>query len=346
MPRKIDDSRTYGQKLIDLFARLLFTGNSYSLTELSNYLECSKQTVLRLVGDIQNSYKVDIEAVKKGNRKYVCIKKPGKRIACTPITERELMVLQMCQAFARHLLGQEQFSEAEIAIHKSKTLLPTPGCTLSDHFGAMRFGTIDYSPHQESMRTLIEAMQKKKVCVVSYQAIMGDDPKELHIKPLKMFSHKDTVYLNARLAKKPGEPYVEPEFDPLLAIHRMKSVTMTERNFEFPADYNFEKSFNRQFGVMKEDAFTVEAVFSGWSARYVAERIWSPDQIIESTNDDKIKLTFTASSKPEVISWILSYGEEAELLSPKWLVEEISKKIDDMHKTYVNKSGLPLPLTD
>jgi predicted DNA-binding transcriptional regulator YafY len=334
MPRKLDDSRSYGQKLITLFARLLFSGDRYSLTELANYLDCSKQTVLRLVDDIQNSYKVDIEEFKEGNRKYVCIKKPGRGISCTPLTEHELMLLQMCQAFAKHLLGQQQFSEAEIAIHKSKVLLPTPTSSLSDHFGTMRFGTIDYSPFYESMHALIEAMQKKKVCQISYQAIMGDNPKELYIKPLKMFSHGDTVYLHARLAKKPGQPYVEPEFDPLLAIHRMKKVELTDRNFEFPSDYNFEKFFNRHFGVIKEKAFMVEALFSGWAARYVAERVWSPDQKIDHVGQNEIKLTFTASSPAEVTSWILSYGEEAELLSPDWLVEEIAKKIVCMNKTY------------
>jgi predicted DNA-binding transcriptional regulator YafY len=49
---------------------------------------------------------------------------------------------------------------------------------------------------------------------------------------------------------------------------------------------------------------------------------------------EKINVTFTASSSPEVISWILSYGEEAELLQPQWLVKEIAEKIDWMHDTY------------
>jgi predicted DNA-binding transcriptional regulator YafY len=243
-------------------------------------------------------------------------------------------VLQMCQAFAKHLLGQQQFSEAEIALFKSKVLLPEPTSTLSDHFGAMRFGTIDYSPHYATMRTIIEAMQQNRVCAVSYQAIMEDNPKELRIKPLKIFSHRDTVYLHARLAKKPGQRYVEPKFDPLLAIHRIKKVEMTERPFEFPADYNFEKFFNRYFGVIREKAFTVEAILSGWSARYVSERLWSPDQKIEPLDQDKIKITLTASSPSEVISWLLSYGDEAELLKPAWLVKEIAEKIDWMHDTY------------
>jgi transcriptional antiterminator len=99
-----------------------FLETKYSLTQLANDLKCSKQTVLRQVNDIQNSFKVDIEEIREGNRKYVCIKKPGRKLTCIPMTERELLVLQMCHAFAKHLLGQEQFCEAEIAINKSKVL--------------------------------------------------------------------------------------------------------------------------------------------------------------------------------------------------------------------------------
>ena len=38
MGKKIDVYRTYGQKLIKLFVKLLFTGQKYSLTELSQML--------------------------------------------------------------------------------------------------------------------------------------------------------------------------------------------------------------------------------------------------------------------------------------------------------------------
>lgn len=123
----------------------------------------------------------------------------------------------------------------------------------------------------------------------------------------------------------------------------MKRVELTERAFEFPADYNFEKSFNREFGVIKEKAFEVEAVFTGWSAKFVAERIWSPDQKIESLDQDKIKLSFTASSEPEVLSWLLSYGEEVELLKPEHLLGELTAKIHKMHEIYSAGKGAESP---
>lgn len=334
MPKKINDLSSYGQKLISLFARLLFSREKYSLTELAQFLSCSKQSVLRLIEDIQRSYKVEIEEFREGNRKYVRIKKPANHQISASLTGREIAVLQMCQAFAQHLLGAQQFEEASTALYKSQSLLPQQETPLSCHFGAIQFGTIDYSPYYETIQKLIQAMNSGKICEISYQAIMEEEPKTFYIKPLKIFSHKDTVYLHARLAKAPGKPYVEPEFDPLLAIHRIKNVELTDRCFEFPADYNFEKFFNQQFGVIKEDAFEVEVEFSGWSAKFVAERVWSPDQKIESLDEGRIRLTFSASSEPEVVSWLLSYGDEAVLKSPEWLVEHVSNTIKRMIKIY------------
>ena len=74
MAEKLDIYRSYGQKLVSLFARMLFTGASYSLTELSKMLGCSKQSVIRLVNDIRMAYGVDIEETFQGNRKYYRIK--------------------------------------------------------------------------------------------------------------------------------------------------------------------------------------------------------------------------------------------------------------------------------
>jgi predicted DNA-binding transcriptional regulator YafY len=73
---------------------------------------------------------------------------------------------------------------------------------------------------------------------------------------------------------------------------------------------------------------------TGWAARYVAERIWSPDQKIEKKGKDTIRLTFKASSEPEVIGWLLSFGDEAKLVEPDWLIKSVKKTIDGMRGKY------------
>ena len=70
MAEKIDIYRSYGEKLISLFAKLLFSSESHSLTSLARMLNCSKQTVLRLVGDIRRACGVEIDEMVRGNQKY------------------------------------------------------------------------------------------------------------------------------------------------------------------------------------------------------------------------------------------------------------------------------------
>ncbi|MCK5202567.1 MAG: WYL domain-containing protein, partial [Desulfobacterales bacterium] len=155
---------------------------------------------------------------------------------------------------------------------------------------------------------------------------MASRAKTFYIKPLKIFSHKDSVYVHAHLARPPGKPYSEPEYNPLLAIHRIKKVELSDRRYEFPKNYDFEKTFKQNFGVIKEDAFKVEVEFTGWAARYVAERIWSPDQKIQKKNGNT-KLTFSASSEPELVSWVLSFGDEAKLIQPPWVKEKLRNSL-------------------
>lgn len=334
MGEKIDIYRSYGEKLISLFARLLFSGESYSLTELARMLNCSKQTVLRLMEDIRKAYGVDVEESYASNRKYYRLKRPGASRSLYPLSELELSVLQMCRHFTSHLLGKKLFEEATRAIGKTQALLPQVPHGKGNHFGVFRPGTIDYTPYHDSICTLLKAMDERKVCRLTYKAIMESRAKTFHIKPLKLFSKDDTIYLLAQLAKEPGQPYRAPDYNPLLAVHRIRKVEITDRQFDPPQNYDFEKIYNRHFGVIKDEAFEVEVEFKGWAARYVSERTFSPDQKIKKISQDKIRVTFAASSEPEVMAWILSFGAQAQLLRPANLKKDISRQVRVLCERY------------
>jgi predicted DNA-binding transcriptional regulator YafY len=333
MPEKRDLYKSYGEKLIGLFVRLLFSGESYSLTELAKMFDCSKQTVLRLIDNIRKSYGINIEETRQGNRNFYRIRKPAASLQNIPLTEAELQSLQLCKAFTQHLVGKKLYEEATQAIFKSKAALAGGKQINECNITAFCPGTIDYTPQHQIIHTLIEAMDKRKVCKLAYQAINTQRPKTFHIKPIKLFSYHDAIYLHAQKAKEPGKPYIAPQYDPLLAVHRMKAVEMTKIDFQ-QEKFDFEKAFNQQFGVIKEDAFQVEVEFAGWSSGYVSERKWSPNQEIIKKDKNKIILKFTASSKSELIGWLLSFGEEAKLIKPGWLVKELKAEIAKLGDCY------------
>ena len=333
MPEKRDYYSSYGQKLISLFAKLLFTQRSHSLIELSRMLNCSKQTVLRLVDDIRRSYGVEIEEFLEGKRRYYQIKRIRNGNVSLNMTEYEINALCLCKTFAEHLIGKELLEEASRAIDKNQAAFPSKSPKASKHFDSFQSGSIDYTPHQKTMRTIIDAMNEHKVCKVTYNSILSNKAKRFYIKPLKIFSHKDSVYLHAYLAKKPGRGYETPKFNPLLAIHRIQKIEITDRLFEFPVDYDFGKIFKQNFGVIKGNNIDVEIEFKGYFSKFVAERIWSSEQIIHKKRG-KTLLKFSASSKPELLSWVMSFGKDAKVISPKWLIKDVKKTIRKIQKLY------------
>lgn len=330
MPRK-QSEKTHGEKLLELFGDLYFARNRRSMIELTRKLGCSKQTVARLVDHISRAY-VPIEAIKEGRQCYYQIKRPEGVSRSLGITTSELTMLYMCQAFTRHLLGTELIRESEKAIEKSCTLATGGGG--ADHFAAFLPGTIDYTPRQNDIRQLVKAMDVKKVCEITYRKPWEETGKTFFIKPYKLISYNNALYLHAAMSRYPGSRKTEFEFDPLLAVHRLEKVSMTDKKFVFPVNYDFEKQFNQAFGIIKGDTFKVRLELTGYAASYAGERRFSPDQQIKKNKDCHCILTFTASSRPEVLAWVLSFGEEVKVLSPKWLVEEVKKAIKAMGDRY------------
>lgn len=331
MQKKINPDRSRGQNMISLFARLFFSGRAYSLIELADSLECSKQTVIKLIEELEMLNWLELDKTMKSGRRYYQVKRaqlPKTRVA---LTDEELDTLIMCRAFTGHLLGRDQFDAAMSALHKSSQLLhDTPDDTTDSDariYGVYRPGAIDYTPYQTQWQTLLEAMEKSLVCEISYKKVLDKKPKVSRIKPLKIFSHRETVYVHARYAKEPGKLFKAAAYDPLLALHRIQQVTLTDTPFKKPADYDFEKTFNEHFGVIKQKQFKVKAELTGWAAGFTAERKLSPDQKIRRRKGGKLVIEFTATSEVEVLTWVLGFGAEAKLIEPASLVAQLQERV-------------------
>ena len=96
MQKKKSPDRSYGEKLIRLFAKLMFTGQKYSLTDLARTLGCSKQTVLRLVDEITLVYDVPLRDELRAGRKWVWIDRSGAQAAGAEV---QVLIPAVCAAF-------------------------------------------------------------------------------------------------------------------------------------------------------------------------------------------------------------------------------------------------------
>ncbi len=130
----------------------------------------------------------------------------------------------------------------------------------------------------------------------------------------------------------PNKGPAEKEYETNLALHRIIEAELTDREFIPDEKDQFRKKTT--FGFMDGEPFEVKVEFAPSAARYVEERTWSEDQVIEKKRDGGVNLTFSATSELEVISWVLSFRATAKVLEPEWLVKMVKEEIDVIKISY------------
>jgi hypothetical protein len=112
----------------------------------------------------------------------------------------------MCRAFTEHLLGRETFDEIRRAIEKSGHHLPAGVDGSWPVFGVVRSGVIDYTRHEDVLRTLLAGMEGGGCAGSPIAASVRR--RAFHIKPLQVFAHCGRLYdARARAREIASQPY-------------------------------------------------------------------------------------------------------------------------------------------
>jgi predicted DNA-binding transcriptional regulator YafY len=203
----------------------------------------------------------------------------------------------------------------------------------SDSFASSLFkGSIDYTPFQDMLRTLQEAVRKRTVCVVRYKAALNRESKEYSFAPMRLAAYHEAMYFVGWIVTDDGDVRLRHKDPSLLLLHRFEEVRPTGRGAKFLPDAR--EAHAGAFGLMDAELFIAAVRFEASAATYVAERSWSEGQRVARHKDGRITLTFTARSRPEVIAWVLGFGDAAEVLSPPWLRERIAAQAAALAKRY------------
>ncbi len=324
MPSKIDQFASPTQKTLNLFSLLLFTGKKFSLSQLAKILECSKQTVLRITGELSRTRNINLrDWIENGQRWFQIESSPRPHVS---LSSREIQFLRICKEFVWHLLPKGISEEVEGALNKTTALLPNKeDCTTAlDSICAVSVkGVIDYTPFQDIIETTLRAIRDRNICEITYQGPYRPEPRISHFAPIKMLSYRESLYVVGFSVTERGNP--EMLYKTTFSIQRIKSITILNINHNFEILEDDKKNFF--FGFMENEPFLVSVRFTSQVAQYIKERKWSDNQIIKEHRDGSVLLEFMAQSAPEVISWILSFGKEAKLIKPKRLKQQIADEL-------------------
>ena len=80
------------------------------------------------------------------------------------------------------------------------------------------------------------------------------------------------------------------------------------------------------FGVIRTDAEQVVIRFDPSLERYLKENIWHPSQAFKKDKDGLL-MTMEVGGLREVMSWVMGFGREAEVLEPEHLRKAVAEEL-------------------
>ncbi|MFP5343793.1 MAG: helix-turn-helix transcriptional regulator [Candidatus Limnocylindria bacterium] len=108
-------------------------------------------------------------------------------------------------------------------------------------------------------------------------------------------------------------------------IERIRAVSLTPRTFEPPEGGVLEQALRRAWDIIADQPATEVALrFAPAVAARVAETTWHPDQRTARGADGSLEWRATVSGTIEVRLWILSWGDDVEVLEPPSLRADVA----------------------
>lgn len=336
MPKKIGDSRP-GEKLLSLYTLLMLRGNHpISLIELSQLLECSKQTVLRLLDQLESSGygKLDIPIVKDRQHYYRMVQYGNKNLT---FGIEELSQIALCRNMLLRTLPKgigALFGKKEEAAHIdtgeiNKGETKNVGVVFTK-------GYIDYSEYQDQYTQLLQSIYSNRVCEVTYRHKLPEKRRTFYFAPKRLVIYRENIIFVGWEVNDSGE--VKQVYDNYLYLYlqRFISARRTKRASENLPDPKLAQTGEGEgaFGTIVNKMFHAKIEFNPEASDYIYDRKWSTNQKYEILSDGTLILDIDVQNEAEFISWILSFGHKAKVLEPSWLRENIGQEIQLLTNMY------------
>lgn len=305
MQKKMDEYASSGAKLLRLFRKLLLSKGKHTQGELAKYLNCSPQTVIRLISEIESEVGANLETGKDKNKRWYSLSPDTKNML--GLDNDELRCLSLCRQLAEPYLTDDDRKRADNILLKISMLLSDLNLSSEkkQNYSFYSKGRIDYSLFIDSIHDLEKALSGKYFCRLRYRKPNTEEISLISFVPVQFVCQSNALYI---LGAKTNITMNKVEKLVSLAVHRILSVVVTESISTF----KIESSDLRDFGLPWDKEYkTFEIrIRKGRASNYIKERLWCDNQILEELPSGDLVLTFKTRSSPEVFAWCRSFGDQ------------------------------------
>lgn len=268
-----------------------------------------------------DGWEAPIESYQYGKRKYLRYSYDFS-IMETPITDMEVEQLETLITSLSRLQGIPMYDWVEELL-----------ANLRHRFGLRGIDTnsIGFEQNRDMqglryLSNLIDCVIKRQPVLIDYHPF-GRDVIKWTIHPYYLKQYNNRWFLLG----------YNPDFDDLsiVALDRIDGIALAETSFKRNLDFDFDAYFRDIIGVSIEKGKAVEHVrlkFSPERLPYVLSKPIHHSQEVENEAEGIIALDVIPNK--ELLSELIWFRDDVEVLSPDSLREEIKEKIAKMYQKY------------
>ena len=121
-------------------------------------------------------------------------------------------------------------------------------------------------------------------------------------------------------------------------LNRIQSFNITNRSFvAIPSTFD-ERNYIDDYGMKNNgEWYPIKLKLTGNFAMLVKERIYGKNQIVEAVDTNTTILSVEMQNKDDIVSFVLGFRDQCEVLEPEWLKRQMKKTIDILRYRYSNE---------
>ncbi|MFO8059911.1 MAG: WYL domain-containing protein [Bacillota bacterium] len=174
---------------------------------------------------------------------------------------------------------------------------------------------VDMSAHHDTFEVLWRAIQEHRLARISYLGRGHREPVERKIEPLAVIQRWRAWYAVAHCRLR-NEMRT-------FRVDRIADISLSRERFVPSRDFNLNTFLRDAWMVERGQVHLVRIRFSGTAARLVRELTWHPTQQVEEDTEGSLIVSFRTGGLGEIADWVMGYVDEADVLEPEELREEI-----------------------
>lgn len=303
---------------------LLSAGRKYSSRELQ--LDLAKKTDRQVtIRQIQRDMRaleqagIPLMQERSGREQRWYVPHAYRSLQPLAISDNEVLALHLLKGALGAFRDTRVHSDIDRLQRKLERMAPGAVFLQEDLVSDVSPGRYATAVDDAVMESIVFAITDPHWDRVTYRSLQGSTAKTFVVSFCRLINHAGRLYVAAWHPT--YQQYITLAADRIDHVERASDVTLPLHEFDE------QRYTSGRFGVYDGEVRKIHLRIDASAANFFASRLWHPTQTTSLRSNGSMDLYLQAPLSPELVSWIVSWADVLDIISPKKLKDACREKV-------------------